>query len=152
PRCEDYTLKWDHALKRRGIDPSAFPFYLINTRSMHFAWGSNTSLPVMSEMAQYVTGFGGVVINASAAARLGISDGDRVVIESPLKKKTATAILREGIRPDTAVLTGQFGNWAMPFAKDLGIPSINELIEPDQELFDAGGSSCDLVKVRIYKA
>jgi len=152
PECEDYTQKWDHVLERRGIKPADFPFFLINTRSMHFAWGSNTSLPVMAEMAKYVTGFGGVVINSGIADKLGIKDGDEIMIESPLKKKKCTAILREGIRPDTVVLTGQFGNWIMPFAKDLNIPSLNDFIEPAQELFDAGGSSCDIVKVKIYKA
>lgn len=151
PKCEDYTQKWDHVLNRRGINPEEYPFFLINTRSMHFAWGSNNSLPVMAEMAEYVTGFGGVVINSTVAEKKGIRDGDTIVIESPLKKKKCTAIVREGIRPDTAVITGQFGNWAMPFAKDLNIPSLNELIEPDQALFDAGGSSCDIVKVKIYK-
>ncbi len=151
PKCGDYTKKWDHALGRKGLNPADFPFFLINTRSMHFAWGSNTSLPVLAEMAGYVTGFGGVVINAGIAEAKGIKDGDPIIMESPIKKKKCIAIVREGIRPDTVVLTGQFGNWAMPFAKDLGIPSINELIEPDHELFDAGGSSCDIVKVKIYK-
>lgn len=151
PKCEDYTKKWDHVLKKKGLNPDDYPLFLINTRSMHFAWGSNTCLPVLAEMAKYVTGFGGLVINTKIAAEKGIQDGDTIVIESPLKRKKCTAIVREGIRPDTVVLTGQFGNWAMPFAKDLNIPSINELIEPDQELFDAGGSSCDIVRVKIYK-
>ena len=152
PKCEDFTKKWDHVLDRRGINSREYPLYLINTRSMHFAWGSNTSLPVMAEMADYVTGFGGLVINAAVAREQGIRDGDPIYLESPLKKKKCRAIVREGVRPDTAVLTGQFGNWIMPFAKDLNIPSLNEFIEPDQELFDAGGSSCDIVKVKIYKA
>jgi phenylacetyl-CoA:acceptor oxidoreductase len=151
PKCEDYTKKWDHSLLKRGIDPAEYPLFLINTRSMQFAWGSNTSLPVMAEMAGYVTGFGGLVINAGFAEKSGIRDGDNIVIESPIKKKTCKAIVRQGIRPDTVVLTGQFGNWIMPVAKDFNTPTLNEFIEPDQDLFDAGGASCDIVKVKIYR-
>jgi len=151
PSCEDYSVKWDHALKRSGRDPDEYPFFMINTRSMQYAWGSNASLPIMAEVAKYVTGFGGVVINASIAEAQGICDGDTIVVESPVKRKTAKAIVREGIRPDTVLITGQFGNWAVPFAKDLDIPNLNEFMSPDYELFDAGGSSADIVKVKIYK-
>jgi phenylacetyl-CoA:acceptor oxidoreductase len=152
PHCEDYSRLWDEAVRDLGDDPEKYPFFMVNTRSMQYAWGSNASLPLMAEAASYVTGFGGVVINASVAENLGIKDGDMVVIESPTKRKTAKAIVREGIRPDTVLLTGQFGNWAVPFAKDLNIPSMNEFQFPNQRLFDAGGSSADIVKVRIYKA
>ncbi len=151
PRCEDFSQKWDESVRALGLDPDEYPFYMVNTRSMQYAWGSNASLPIMAEMAKYVTGFGGIVINASVAEKLGIEDGDTVVVESPVKKKTCRAIVREGIRPDTVLVTGQFGNWAVPFAKDLKIPSLNEFMYPDQRLFDAGGSSADIVKVKVYK-
>lgn len=151
PECEDYSEKWNHSVIKFGKNPNEYPFFLINTRSMQYAWGSNSSLPIIAEVANYVTGFGGVVINADVAKKIGIKDKDTVIIESSTKKKKCKAIVREGTRPDTVVITGQFGNWITPFAKDLNIPSINELMEPDFDLFDAGGSSCDIVKVKIYK-
>lgn len=151
PHVEDYSHLWDEALKERGLDPKEFPFFMVNTRSMQYAWGSNASLPLMAEAASYVTGFGAVVMNAEVAEKMGISDGDEVVVESPVKQKRCRVMLRSGIRPDTVLVTGQFGNWAVPFAKDLNIPNMNEFQFPNQKLFDAGGSSADIVKVRIYK-
>ena len=151
PGCEDDSENWDEALKRAGLSTKEFPLFLINTRSMQYAWGSNSSLPVMAEVASNVTGFGGLVINAATASKLGINDGDKIVLESPVKKRSCKAIVREGVRPDTVVLTGQFGNWRVPFAKDLDIPNLNEFMMKDTMLFDAGGSSADVVKVKIYK-
>jgi len=152
PACEDYSVKWEESLRKGGRSPDEYPFFMINTRSMQYAWGSNASLPIMAEVAKYVTGFGGLVINASVASEMGIKDGDTIVVESPVKKRSCMAIVREGIRPDTVLITGQFGNWAVPFAKDLNIPNMNEFMSPDYGLFDAGGSSADIVKVKIYKA
>ncbi|GBE03025.1 MAG TPA: molybdopterin oxidoreductase [Nitrospirae bacterium] len=152
PGCEDFSRKWEESLRGAGRDPEEYPFFMINTRSMQYAWGSNASLPIMAEVAGYVTGFGGIVINASVAEDLEIEDGDMVVVESPVKKRSCKAIVREGIRPDTVLVTGQFGNWAVPFAKDLNIPNMNEFMYPDQNLFDAGGSSADIAKVKISKA
>lgn len=151
PKCEDYSLKWSHSVTKTGRNSADYPLYLINTRSMQYAWGSNASMPIMAEVASYVTGFGGVVINADTAANLGIKDGDNIVLESPVKKRTTMAIVRQGIRPDTVVITGQFGNWRVPFAKGLNIPNLNEFMFYDPDLMDAGGSSCDIVKVRVYK-
>lgn len=151
PQCEDYSLMWDEALKRVGAKPADYPLFMINTRSMQYAWGSNASLPVMAEVARHVTGFGGIVIHSSVAKAQGISDGDTVVLESPIKRRRCRAIVREGIRPDTVLVTGQFGNWAVPFAKDLNIPNMNEFMSHDQSLYDAGGSSCDIARVRVYR-
>ncbi len=119
---------------------------------MQYAWGSNASLPLMAEAAKNVPGFKGALINKSIGRKLGIKDGDKMIIESPNNKIIARAILKEGVRPDTIVFTGQFGHWKTPFAKDLGIPNLNVLTEAKKSLFDAGGSTSDVVKVKIKKA
>ena len=63
----------------------------------------------------------------------------------------ARAVLRQGIRPDTLLLLGQFGHWATPHAKDFGMPSLNPLVPMSLELTDATGSGADLVRVSVKK-
>jgi phenylacetyl-CoA:acceptor oxidoreductase len=64
----------------------------------------------------------------------------------------AKAVLRQGIRPDTLLLLGQFGHWATPLAKDFGMPSMNPLVPMSLELTDATGSGADIVRVALRKA
>lgn len=151
PTCEDFTKVWDDSYKASGSDPEKYQFWLINTRSMQYAWGSNTSLPLMAEAAKNVPGFKGALLNRTMAKKRGIKENDIIIIESPYARIRARAVLREGVRPDTIVFTGQFGHWKTPFAKDLGIPNLNALTKPDMSLLDAGGSMSDIVKVRIKK-
>jgi phenylacetyl-CoA:acceptor oxidoreductase len=61
------------------------------------------------------------------------------------------AILRQGIRPDTLLMIGQFDQWAQPYAKDLHAPSMNALVPMSLDLTDATGSAADLVRVGIKK-
>ena len=60
-------------------------------------------------------------------------------------------MLRQGIRPDTLLMIGQFDHWATPLAKDFKVPSMNALMPMLLELTDATGSSADLVKVSVRK-
>jgi phenylacetyl-CoA:acceptor oxidoreductase len=61
------------------------------------------------------------------------------------------AVLRQGIRPDTVLMIGQFDHWATPVAKDLKLPSLNSLTPLALSLTDATGSGADLVRVRLSK-
>ena len=62
------------------------------------------------------------------------------------------AVVREGIRPDTVLMIGQFDHWATPFAKDLKLPSLNSVQSLALELTDATGSTSDLARVRVRRA
>jgi phenylacetyl-CoA:acceptor oxidoreductase len=92
------------------------------------------------------------MLNRGAARRLGIAEGDLIEVESPTGKTRGYAILREGVRPDVAVMLQQFGHWATPFARDLEMPSLNQVATMDLTLTDATGSGADLVPVRIRPA
>jgi len=105
----------------------------------------------MAEAAKNVPGFKGALINSGTAEKLDIKDGDIISIESLHAGVQARAVLREGVRPDTVVFTGQFGHWRTPFARKLDIPNLNVLTRPETTVMDAGGSSSDVVKVRIVK-
>jgi phenylacetyl-CoA:acceptor oxidoreductase len=149
PAWKDFPAIWRATAARAGRAPAAFPFWLLTSRSMQYSWGANVSLPLLAEVARQVTGHFGVMLNRGAAARLGIADGDLVEIESPTGRTRGRAILREGVRPDVAVLLQQFGHWATPVARDLGMPSLNQVSSMDLALTDATGSGADLVPVAI---
>jgi phenylacetyl-CoA:acceptor oxidoreductase len=118
---------------------------------MQYSWGSNVSLPVLAEVARHVKGHFGVMLNRGAAQHLGIEEGDLVEIESPTGTTRGQAILREGVRPDVAVILQQFGHWATPFARELGMPSLNQVASMDLALTDATGSGADLVPVALRR-
>jgi len=105
----------------------------------------------MADVAQHVRGHFGVMLNRGAARRLGIAEGDLIEIESATGKTQGRAILREGVRPDVAVILQQFGHWATPFARDLEMPNLNQVASMDLTLTDATGSGADLVPVSIRR-
>jgi phenylacetyl-CoA:acceptor oxidoreductase len=151
PIWKDFAALWVAALEKAGGKPNAYPFWLLTARSMQYAWGGNVGMQLMKEVADNVTGHRGVVMNAGAAAQLGIDDGDMVEIATPRHSVHGRAVLRQGIRPDTLLMIGQFGHWATPHAKDFGVPSMNALATMSLDLTDATGSSADIVRVRIAK-
>ena len=104
---------------------------------------------MIHEVARNVAGHGGVVMNPQAARKLGLAEGDRVEVASPLGKTRGAVVLRHGIRPDTLLMLGQFDHWKTPFAKDLHTPSMNSLMPMLLDLTDATGSGADLVKVKV---
>jgi phenylacetyl-CoA:acceptor oxidoreductase len=149
PGWRDFPAIWRGDATLPGRPPGGFPFWLLTSRSMQYSWGSNVSLPVLADVARHVKGHFGVMLNRGAARGLGIADGDLVEIESPTGRTQGRAILREGVRPDVAVVLQQFGHWATPFARDLGMPNLNQVASMDLALTDATGSGADLVPVAI---
>jgi len=152
PKWKDFPGIWRGAAAIHGKDGRDFPFWLLTSRSMQYSWGSNVSLPILADVARHVRGHFGVMLNRGAARRLGIAEGDLIEIESPTGRTEGRAILREGVRPDVAVILQQFGHWATPFARDLGMPNLNQVASMDLALTDATGSGADLVPVAIRRA
>ena len=151
PEYKDFPGLWERAAVAVGAAPEDFPFWLLTTRSMQHAWGANASLQIVDEVASNIKGHRGVVMNADKAAELGIHDGDMIEVRSTLRATRGKAVLRQGIRPDTVLMAGQFGHWATPFSKDREAPSMNPLTPMSLELTDATGSSADLVRVAVRR-
>jgi phenylacetyl-CoA:acceptor oxidoreductase len=151
PTWKDFPAIWQGTAARHGHRAQEFPFWLLTSRSMQYSWGSNVSLPVLADVARNVSGHFGVMLNRGAARALGIADGDLVEVASPTGATRGQAILREGVRPDVAVMLQQFGHWATPFARDLAMPSLNQVASMDLALTDATGSGADLVPVAIRR-
>jgi phenylacetyl-CoA:acceptor oxidoreductase len=118
---------------------------------MQYAWGGNVGMQIIKEVADNVAGHRGVIVNARSAKELGIADGDPIEIATPQRRVRGRAVLRQGIRPDTLLLLGQFDHWATPFAKEFGVPSLNALVPMSLDLTDATGSGADIVRVRLER-
>jgi phenylacetyl-CoA:acceptor oxidoreductase len=151
PAWKDFAAPWEAAVVTAGGNPRDYPFWLLTARSMQYAWGGNVGMQLIKEVADNVAGHRGVIVNAQTAARLGIGDGDPVEIATPRRAVHGRAVLRQGIRPDTLLLIGQFDHWATPFAKDFGVPSLNSLATMSMDLTDATGSGADIVRVKIAR-
>ena len=118
---------------------------------MQYVCGANAGVDLMREVSRNVAGHRGVIINAATAARLGIADGDLVEVRTPARSTRGHAEVRQGIRPDTLLMIGQFDHWATPGAKNLGLPSMNALVPMSFALTDATGSGADLVRVAVTR-
>jgi phenylacetyl-CoA:acceptor oxidoreductase len=152
PGYERYADIWIDYVSDAGRDPKDYPLWALTARSMQYSWGANVGLPIINEMANNISGHRGVIVNRSAAKKMGIAEGDDVVIESVSGITEGKAVLREGIRPDTVLMIGQFGHWKTPYAKDLKLPSLNSLTDISLKLTDNTGSGADLMRVKLYKA
>ena len=152
PTYEPFADIWLNYAREYGRDPAEFPFWALTARSFQYAWGANVGLPQINEVAQNIAGHRGVIINRSRARELGIKEGDEVVIESVSGVTQGRAVLREGIRPDTVLMIGQFDHWKTPYAKDLHLASLNSVTDLSLKLTDGTGSSADLMRVRLLKA
>jgi phenylacetyl-CoA:acceptor oxidoreductase len=152
PVWKDFGALWTGAIVESGGKPQDYPFWLLTARSMQYAWGANVGMQLIKEVADNVKGHRGVIINSQAARKLGIGDGDTVEIATPQHRVRGRAVLRQGIRPDTLLLLGQFDHWATPYTKNFGVPSMNSLATMSLDLTDATGSGADIVRVRIAAA
>ena len=106
---------------------------------------------LIRQAAENVAGHRGVVLNTNFARANGIRSGDSIVVESATGSTRGVAELRQGIRPDTVLMIGQFDHWATPIAKDMNLPSLNSVSAMSLSLMDNTGSSADLVRVKVYK-
>jgi phenylacetyl-CoA:acceptor oxidoreductase len=143
PAWKDFPGIWDSG--------EQYPFWLLTSRSMQYAWGGNVGMQIIKEVANNIAGHQGVILNTRAAEERGIAEGDMVEIATSKANVSAKAVLRQGIRPDTLLLLGQFSHWATPYAKDFAMPSMNSLVPMSMPLTDATGSGADLVRVSLRK-
>jgi len=151
PSYERYPDIWTDHIREVGGDPDDYPFFALTARSMQYSWGANVGIPLINEVANNISGHKGVIINRTRAKEMGLTDGDPVEIESVSGVTRGHAVLREGIRPDTILMIGQFDHWATPYAKDLNLPSLNSVTSLALSLTDSTGSSAALARVKITK-
>ncbi|MEK9679715.1 MAG: molybdopterin-dependent oxidoreductase [Rhodospirillaceae bacterium] len=151
PKYHRFPDIWTEHVQESGYNPDDYPFWALTSRSMQYSWGLNVGIPLINEVAQNVTGHKGVIMNRTRGRELGLEEGDPVTIESVSGITKGYAVLREGIRPDTVVMIGQFDHWKTPYAKDLNLPSLNSLTSLSLKLTDSTGSGSDVARVKITR-
>lgn len=151
PTYEPLPKIWIDNVRELGGDPDDYPYWALTSRSMQYSWGANVGIPLINEVAQNIAGHKGVIMNRKAARAQGLEEGDPVDIESPSGITSGYVVLREGIRPDTVLMIGQFDHWKTPFAKDLKLPSLNSLTTISLSLTDSTGSGSDITRVKVTK-
>ena len=150
PTYQSFSDIWKNHVSDLGEDPETYPFWALTAHSMPYSWGANVGIPLMHEAALNLSGHDGVIINRARARDLSINEGDPVIIKSVTGTTQGRAVLREGIRPDTILMIGQFDHWKTPLARDFGLASINSVTDISLKLTDSTGSSADLVRVNVY--
>lgn len=153
PEWRDLNKLWNQILEQNyDVKAADYPFWLLTSRSMQYAWGANVGIPMIKEVADNVFGHDGIILNTGKATELGIADGDMIEVTSPVGSTRGIARLRQGVRPDVVVMIAQFGQWKTPYAKDLKRPSLNDLVPMNMDLLDGGGASIDGTKVTVKRA
>ncbi|MFC1862482.1 molybdopterin dinucleotide binding domain-containing protein [Thermodesulfobacteriota bacterium] len=134
--------------------PPEYDLYVTNCRLATFGWGNNPDIPWMNELSEHIKGANYITMNEDAAKDRGIKDGDDVWIESPFGKVRQKVTLIQGIRPDVVLISGQFGQWAMPVAKEKERVTISDLLPVDYKWTDkvTGTQQGQLIKAKVYKA
>jgi len=136
-----------HAVQKGDYDLIAvnfkFPF-------VYGAYGNEN--PWVNEVCEQTNAYR-ILINEAVAAAKGISDGDSVWLESPVKKVRATAKVTQCIHPQAVGVGGHFGHFApgMPISRGKGV-NFNALLPTDMEHIDMISTALDhCVQVKVYK-
>ncbi len=154
-RTDEYVALPSYFPSKLEEVPPEYDFYVTTCRPIMFSYGSNLGLPWMNELAlEQLPDQVHIVMNTRSAEAKGIRDGDKICVESEVSKVVGKVTLRQGIRPDTLLIAGQFGQWAMPVARDTGRVTLSSLIPIDPKWTDpvVGVQQGFVTKVKVYRA
>ncbi len=134
--------------------PPEYDLYIVTSRLVQFNLGKNVELPWLLELVEHMGDQPEIVMNAQAAYSRGIKDGDMVKVESQVGKVEGKVKTRQGIRPDTVLIAGQFGNWITPLASQKGWTNQCALSPIDYKWTDpvTGAMQGNVIKAKVYKA
>ena len=155
---EQYLLAYsplplkEHAFPTPHREAKDFPLYLITHKRMYRNQCGNTAQnPILNALGPD-TKENTIDVNSATARKLGIKDGDTVVVESRVGKAKGRARLTQGIRPDTIAVSYHHGHWSLGFPgaakKGTWINQVMEL-HPDRI---SGMNSFNDTKCKLYKA
>ncbi|MBI2934490.1 MAG: molybdopterin-dependent oxidoreductase, partial [Chloroflexi bacterium] len=150
---EDYTPLpvWRpcHAFKQNN----EYDLFAINFRVATHTQTFSAQNPWLHEVARLNPYAMKVIMNTQAARKRGISDGDRVWVQSESGKMVRQVKVTECIHPEVVAISSHFGGWAKtkPVAARLG-DNFNCLLpfgQKHQDPVSAGLDAC--VKVKVSK-
>ena len=110
---------YSEQMEKKGLNPlpdyvepifkptSDFPLYLVNFKQAEHTHTRTFNNDWLMEMKRDNP----LMMNSATAARLGLSDGDAIWIESPYAKAKATIQVTERIHPEVVALHHGYGHW-----------------------------------------
>jgi anaerobic selenocysteine-containing dehydrogenase len=108
-----------------------------------------------TEIGKRMNGIRLIQIHPQAANAANINDGDEIIVESPRGQVTGTALLWQGIRPDTIFVPNSFGP-AQQVGDDLALPRYKDAANSltNDQYFDnlSGQQAYKCFACRIRKA
>ncbi|MBI4331201.1 MAG: molybdopterin-dependent oxidoreductase [Chloroflexi bacterium] len=132
--------------------PAEYDLFVTTCRLPQYSNASNVDCSMQNEVMQQVPGQCDIMMHIRTARAKGIAEGDMVWVESPVGKVKGRVTLTEGIRPDTILMAGQFGQFLTPVARDTGRASVNALTPVSYEWTDqVTGTMQSTVKAKVYK-
>jgi len=150
---EEYTALPTYFPSKLDELPPEYDLYVTTCRSIMFSYGQNVGLPWMNELGKHLSDQMSIMINAETATARGIEDEEVIWVESTAGRLKGKARLCQGIRPDTLLISGQFGQWTTPLARDTGRVTLSTLVPISQDWTDPviGVQQGQVVKAKIYK-
>lgn len=133
--------------------PDEYEFTLISYKLIEHKQQRTTLIPLLTELS----GPQRLEINPASARRLGIDDGDEVIVESHNALTGETRSLRtvaafsEGMRPDVVGMPHHFGSWTHPASRDLG-PTPNEIFFTGEGYMGQTADASFQVRVKVTRA
>ncbi|MCE4598602.1 MAG: molybdopterin-dependent oxidoreductase [Desulfurococcales archaeon] len=142
----------EHAIPSIHREFKDYPLYLITYKRMYRRQSGDLAMnPLLNELTpDSDTNY--VVIHVDTAKSLGISDGDEVVVESPIGKIRLKAKLSKAIHPEVVAISYHYGHFSRDFpdyAKKGANPNWIIVLRPDMI---SGMTNFNDTKVRVYKA
>jgi anaerobic selenocysteine-containing dehydrogenase len=146
-------------VKTRIIDsePAEFEFYSFVYRQPLFMFrlANMDQDPVRRDYAnKYLPDNNAILIHTDTANRLEISQGERIVVESPYGKTQGNAYVTETVRPDSIGIGGARGRKTKALGEDLlNDTNYNDIMCGDFGYFDPlHGGTINTMRVKVYKA
>lgn len=143
----------DHAFPTPHREAKDYPFYVITHKRMYrYQTGNTLNNVILNQALGEDAATNYVTINRGAGGKLGLKDGDKVVIETRVGKVKGTAKLVEGIRPDTIAVSYHYGVFSPGMAPAARNGTwINQVLEHHPDLI-SGHNSFNDTKCKVYKA
>ncbi|HJW23652.1 MAG TPA: molybdopterin-dependent oxidoreductase [Rhodocyclaceae bacterium] len=143
----------DHAFPTPHREARDYPFYVITHKRMYrYQTGNTLNNVILNQALGEDAATNYVTINRGAGRKLGLKDGDKVVIETRVGKVKGTAKLVEGIRPDTIAVSYHYGVFSPGMAPAARNGTwINQVLEHHPDLI-SGHNSFNDTKCKVYKA
>ena len=82
-----------------------YPLYAITFKTAETNFAENMTIPVISRITQGAAQTRGVLLNPRTAAKLGIAEGDAIVVSSRFGRVEGDAALSEGVHPDVVAVS-----------------------------------------------